>query len=101
MQEMNELVSKNEDFFQKIIQKYAPKFDVKNMSLMYTLPLYIALGEMFFLKEEIPAKVSINEAIEISKTYCDESGRKIVNGILNKVFENHDEIKKEFFPEKV
>jgi transcription antitermination protein NusB len=65
------------------------------MSFTYILPIYIALAEMFFLKEEIPAKVSINEAIEITKTYSDDSGKRIVNGILNKVLENYEELRKE------
>jgi len=50
---------------------------------------------MFFLKEEIPAKVSINEAIEIAKVYGDNSAKKIVNGVLNKILENYDAVKKE------
>jgi N utilization substance protein B len=48
---------------------------------------------MFHLTEEIPAKVSINEAVEISKAFWDDSAKKIVNGVLNKVYENHDELK--------
>jgi N utilization substance protein B len=98
MQEIIEIIAKHESFFQAVIQKYAPKFDVKNMSLIYILPLYIALSEMFFLDEEIPAKVSMNEAIEIAKTYSDESGKKIINGILNKVFENYEDIKTNLLP---
>jgi transcription termination factor NusB len=47
---------------------------------------------MFFLNEEIPAKVSINEAIELSKTYADDSWKKMVNWILNKVLENFEEL---------
>jgi transcription termination factor NusB len=50
---------------------------------------------MFFLKEEIPAKVSINEAIELSKIYADDSWKKMVNWILNKVLENINELNKE------
>jgi transcription termination factor NusB len=34
---------------------------------------------MFFLTEEIPGKVSINEAVEIAKVYGDDSSKKIVN----------------------
>jgi transcription termination factor NusB len=48
---------------------------------------------MFHLTEEIPAKVSINEAVEISKAFWDESAKKIVNGVLNNVYENHDVLK--------
>jgi hypothetical protein len=62
------------------------------MSLSYILPIYIWLAEMFFYSEEIPAKVSINEAIEVAKVYWDDSSKKIVNWVLNKVYENFEEL---------
>jgi transcription termination factor NusB len=49
---------------------------------------------MLFLKEEIPAKVSLNEAIELSKTYWDDSSKKIVNWILNNFYKNIKNYKK-------
>jgi len=49
---------------------------------------------MFFLSEEIPAKVSLNEAIEIAKVYGDDSSKKIVNGVLNKVVNEVEELQK-------
>ena len=36
-------------------------------------------------REDIPAKVSINEAIELSKKYDDEKSYLFVNGVLNAV----------------
>jgi N utilization substance protein B len=48
---------------------------------------------MFHLTEEIPAKVSINEAVEMAKAFWDESAKKIVNGVLNNVYENQEEMK--------
>ena len=83
-----------ESFFISILQKYTPKFKVQNMSLSYILPIYIALSEMFFLEEEIPWIVSINEAVEISKVYWDDSAKKIVNWVLNKVLTNFEELNK-------
>ena len=44
--------------------------------------LLLATYEMMFL-EDIPAKVSINEAIELSKKYDDEKAYMLVNGVLN------------------
>jgi len=41
---------------------------------------------------EIPPKVSINEAIDISKDYCTRNSGKFVNGILDAIL--HD-LKKE------
>lgn len=38
--------------------------------------------EILFM-EDIPAKVSINEAIELSKKYDDEKAYAFVNGVLN------------------
>ena len=75
-----------------IIEKYSPKFDIKNMNINYLLPILIWACEMFFLSEEIPAKVSINEAVEISKIYWDESSKNIVNGVLNKIYKDYDKL---------
>jgi hypothetical protein len=65
------------------------------MSLLYVLPIYIALAEMFFLHEEIPAKVSINEAIELAKIFSDDPVKKIVNGVLNNVFNDYEKLSNE------
>lgn len=91
--EMIKIILKNEDFLIFIVRKYSPKFDIKTMNIVYILPILIWLAEMFFLNEEIPAKVSINEAVELSKTYWSDSAKKIVNWLLNKVYENFDELK--------
>ena len=42
--------------------------------------------EMMFM-EDIPVRVSINEAIELSKKYDDEKAYIFVNGVLNAVAE--------------
>jgi N utilization substance protein B len=60
------------------------------MSLSNVLPVYIWLAEMFFLTEEIPGKVSLNEAVEIAKVYWDDSAKKVVNWILNKVYKDFE-----------
>ena len=38
--------------------------------------------------EDIPAVISINEAVELSKKYDDEKAYKFVNGVLNAVAES-------------
>jgi transcription termination factor NusB len=67
--EMQEIVLNKEYFFINLIEKYAPKFEITNMSLLYVLPVFIASAEIFYLKEEIPIKVSVNEAIELAKMF--------------------------------
>ena len=44
--------------------------------------LKLAVYEMMFM-EDIPFKVSINEAIELAKKYDDEKAYVFVNGVLN------------------
>lgn len=96
LKEMEELIKTKESYLIEVIKKFAPKFDPENMSLTYVLPIFIWATEMLFLTEEIPAKVSINEAVEISKAFWEDSAKKIVNWVLNKLMENYEEVKKEF-----
>lgn len=44
----------------------------------------IAVYELIF-EENVPNKVAINEAVELTKTYCDEDAKGFVNAILGKV----------------
>ncbi len=44
----------------------------------------IAVYELM-MEEEIPNRVAINEAVELSKVYCDEDAKGFVNAVLGKV----------------
>lgn len=44
----------------------------------------ISCAEMMYL-EEIPSSISINEAVELAKTYCGEGDYQFVNGILGSI----------------
>ena len=67
-----------------IIHTYAPKFDIASMPVGNLLPIMIASYEMLYLSlDTIPEKVSINEAIELSKKFSDDSAKTMVNGVLN------------------
>ena len=58
----------------------------ERVSIASTAILRLATYELMFM-EDIPAKVSINEAIEIAKKYDDEKAYSFVNGVLNAVAE--------------
>ena len=49
--------------------------------------LKLSAYELIFM-EDIPVKVSINEAIELSKKYDDEKAYLFINGVLNKLAES-------------
>lgn len=48
--------------------------------------LRLAIYEMKY-DNEVPFKVAINEAVELSKIYCDEDAKSFINGVLAKVEE--------------
>ena len=40
-------------------------------------------------KEDIPAKVSINEAIELCKKFSEEKSISFINGVLDKIYKEN------------
>ncbi len=52
--------------------------------------LRLAGYEIMFM-DDIPAKVSINEAVELSKKYDDEKAYSFVNGVLNALASQYSE----------
>ena len=43
------------------------------------------------LYTDIDGKVAIDEAINISKEYCDEKIVKMINGVLDKIYHMNDD----------
>jgi len=93
LSEMNELVKEKQPELIELLKIYAPKFSPEKMDLTYVLPIFIWATEMLYFSEEIPAKVSLNEAVEISKTYWTESSKRIVNWVMNAFYKNFEETK--------
>ncbi len=86
----------HEEEFDEIISKHAQNWDINRLALIDRLVLKMALCE-FLHFEEIPTKVTINEAIEIVKRYSTAKSGKFVNGILDaalEVLKEEDKIKK-------
>ncbi|MFH1613177.1 MAG: transcription antitermination protein NusB [bacterium] len=59
------------------------------MSIIDKNVIRIAIYEILY-KKEIPRKVSINEAVEISKKYSTDESGNFVNGILDKIKKNEE-----------
>ncbi|MBI4372524.1 MAG: transcription antitermination factor NusB [Candidatus Omnitrophica bacterium] len=75
---------------QKIIQ-YTENWQLNRMAVVDRNILRFAVYELLFM-DEIPPKVTINEAVNVAKKYSQDEAGKFVNGILDKI--NHTEIKK-------
>ena len=66
------------------INENSKGWDIKRLRKAELTILSIAVYEIMF-DEDIPDKVAINEAVELSKTYCNEKAASFVNGILGKI----------------
>ena len=82
-----DLFIKSLDYFEvadKIIESHAQNWEVSRIALIDRLLLVMAICE-FLSFEDIPPKVSINEAIEVAKKYSTSRSGKFINGILDAV----------------
>ena len=70
----------------KIIVKSAPEWPIAQISKVDLTILRIAVFEIIFA-ETVPAKVAIDEAVELGKEFGAEKSSKFVNGVLGTVVE--------------
>ena len=70
-----------------IIEKAAPDWPIDKISIIDRNILRIGLYELLFAdRSQVPPKVAINEAIELSKTFGGDTSSKFVNGVLGAVY---------------
>lgn len=75
------------------IEETSVNWKMSRMSTATRTILRLAVYEMTMI--DVPAKVVLNEAIEIIKLYDEETAPAFVNGILNKIARNRGYIKDE------
>jgi len=68
----------------ELVNRYTQNWDLDRIAWIDRLLLRMAICEMMRF-EDIPPKVSINEAIEIAKRYSTANSGKFINGILDTV----------------
>jgi transcription antitermination protein NusB len=87
-------VIENQLVIDRMIQKHALHWTIGRMSIIDRNILRCAVFELLNLSD-IPATVTINEAIEIAKRYSDEESGAFVNGILDHIVKEESLAKKE------
>jgi len=79
-----------------IIEKAAPEWPIDRISPVDRNILRLGLFELLFAdRKEVPAKVAINEAIELAKQFGGENSSRFVNGVLGAVYKEIGEPGKE------
>lgn len=70
-----------------VIQKAAPEWPIERIAPLDRNVLRLGLYELLFSdRASVPAKVAINEAIELAKSYGGEHSGRFVNGVLGAVY---------------
>ncbi|MFZ1320409.1 MAG: transcription antitermination factor NusB [Ignavibacteria bacterium] len=84
-------VLENEKLLDDYILGKVLNWELERMALVDRIVMRMGISELLFFPD-IPPKVSINEAIDISKDFCTRSSGRFVNGVLDAI---HDDLKKE------
>lgn len=70
-----------------VIEKAAPEWPILRIAPIDRNVLRLGLYELLFAdRDKVPAKVAINEAIELAKSFGGENSGRFVNGVLGAVY---------------
>ncbi len=72
----------NQDEVDEIIKKHIKNWRIDRLNTVDRLVLRMAITEFLFF-DQIPTKVTINEAIEVAKRFSTQKSGNFVNGILD------------------
>lgn len=77
-----------------ILEHYLKGWQMSRLSRVDRQILRLATFEMIFAEtEDVPAKVAVNEAIDLAKHFGTEDSGKFVNGVLGKMIQELDTLK--------
>ncbi len=73
------------DDIDRTIVEYAPEWPLAQITIIDRTILRLGIYEMVY-DQNIPARVAINESIELAKAYGGVSSSKFVNGVLGSIY---------------
>lgn len=80
-------VCEHKDELDELIKGNLKKWTLNRIAKPDLIILRIAIFEMKY-SSDIPTKVALNEALELTKKYSDDDSRKFVNGVLSNIIKN-------------
>lgn len=85
---------RNTELLDQILVRYPIEWSYDRIGFPERVILRVALAELLFM--DTPAKIVINEAIDLAKFYGEKDANKFINGILGSVMDDLGDIRKEF-----
>lgn len=89
--EIYDSILENFDFLKSIVERYSKDFAFERIYKTDLAALMISVCEII-CRTDVPEKVSVNEAVELSKKYSTEKSKVFVNGILASVISHKEEL---------
>ena len=68
------------------IQPMAPEWPLEQISAIDRNILRLGVFELVYLKDSVPPKVAINEAVELAKAFGSDNSSKFINGVLGTAY---------------
>ncbi len=84
---VNEVILKKEELDKKA-NKYLINWEINRLNMVDQAIFEMAIYELIYT--DTPKKVVIDEAINLSKKYSEESVVKMLNGVLDKIYHEED-----------
>lgn len=75
----------NRERLDDIIRNKIERWEFHRVAIIDRLILRMAVAEMLYF-DDVPPKVSINEAIEIGKKFSTENSGRFINGVLDSIY---------------
>ncbi|WP_050180810.1 transcription antitermination factor NusB [Domibacillus robiginosus] len=82
-------VEQHREEIDTIIKSNLEKWSFDRLAKVDRNILRLAVYEMQY-SDDVPAKVAVNEAIELAKYFSDERAGKFINGVLSKINQSMD-----------
>lgn len=87
MQELLKTAVAKQKEIDEVIVRAAPEWPLEKIATIDRNILRLGLTELLYAdRAQVPAKVAINEAIELAKTFGSNSSSRFVNGVLGAVY---------------
>ncbi len=71
------------------LRRHLARWSLERLTVLDRAILRLAAAEILYF-DDVPPKVSINEAVDIAKKYGDDEAGKFVNGVLDSVYQETD-----------
>lgn len=84
-------VEKEKDFLKSVVSRFLRGFNIDRIYKIDLAILYVACYEILFMPY-VPEKVSVNEAVELAKTYSTDKSPSFINGVLAGVIAAKEEL---------